>query len=132
MRGSPCRIKAPTPSRWKVPPELPALCRALRGAGAREQIAAGARGSFAFLWRTHNSGGLACGGLWEGQSKLSLHSDTVHLPLGGVGRALPLVGVAGLPGAWGSGPRAAPALLGARLPTPTPAQALLHQRHVCM
>ena len=55
--------KAPTQARWKVLANLPACCRALRGARAREQIAAGARGSFAFLWRVHNSGDLACGGL---------------------------------------------------------------------
>lgn len=99
----PRTLSAPTPPRWRVRADLPARSRAPRGAGTREQIAAGARGSFAFLWRAHNSGGLACGGLQEGQSRLSLHSDTVHLPHGGAGRAPPRVGVAGLPGAWGSG-----------------------------
>lgn len=43
------------------------------------------------------------------------HSNTVHLPPGGVGRAPPRAGVAGLRGTWGSEPRAAPPPLGAHL-----------------
>lgn len=34
---------------------------ALRGSQEREQIVTDARGSFTFLWRMHNRGGLACG-----------------------------------------------------------------------
>lgn len=131
IRSAPARpprkLSAPTLPRWRVRADLPARSPAPRGAGTREQIAAGARGSFAFLWRAHNSGGLACGGLQEGQSRLSLHSDTVHLPQGGVGRAPPRVGVAGLPGAWGSGHL--------RLLRPSvriPCTGALHDRSVCM
>jgi hypothetical protein len=102
------------PSGWVLegrnPPPRPWRNTARLGAGGDKQIAAGARGSFAFLWGAHNSGGLACGSLQWGQSRLSLHSSTVHLPPGGMGRAPPRVG-----GAWGMGPRAAPPSLGERL-----------------
>lgn len=43
------------------------------------------------------------------------HSNTVHLPLVGWAEPRRARGVAGLPGAWGSEPRAAPPPLGAHL-----------------
>lgn len=106
--------QSPEPTALKGRSQAPRPRSSAAGRRAREQIVAGARGSFAFLWRAHNSGGLACGGLRDGQSKLSLHSDTVHLPLSGTGRAAPRVGVARLRGAWGSGPRATSAPYRAR------------------
>lgn len=48
----------------------------------------------------HNSEGLACGSLEGRQSRLSLPSNTVHLPLDGVGRARRAWGS---PGAWACG-----------------------------